>query len=72
MTVEIRDSAGELVTTLASPASAGLHQVEWDLVREGTGGGGFRSRNFVAAGAYSAVVTVDGASSSVPVRVEQR
>ena len=73
--LEIRDGAGELVTTLSAPHEAGLHQVEWELVRDGGdggGGGGFRSRNFVEPGDYSAVLTVDGGTSAVPVRVTRR
>ena len=36
--IEIRDASGSLVRTLGGPATAGLHQVEWDLKTNETAG----------------------------------
>lgn len=75
VSLEIHDASGATVATLGSFASAGLHQVEWTLERDGGGGGGggfFRRRNYVDPGTYAAVLTVDGERMSVPVSVQRR
>ena len=75
VSVEIRDSVGDVVTRLDAPASRGLHKVEWGLERGdggNAGGGFFRRRNYVEPGEYHAVVRIDGVESSVPVTVERR
>lgn len=74
VTVEIRDSTGETVTTLDGPGTRGLHKVEWTLERAGggTGGGFFRRRNYVETGQYHAVVRANGTEASVPITVERR
>jgi photosystem II stability/assembly factor-like uncharacterized protein len=70
VSVQIEDAAGETVATLGTFSSAGLHQVEWTLERDGgAGGGSFRRRNYVEPGTYAAVLTVDGQRSTVPVTV---
>ena len=75
VTLEIQDAAGATVATLGTYATAGLHQVEWTLERDGAGSGGggfFRRRNYVEPGTYGAILTVDGERRSVPVTVGRR
>jgi hypothetical protein len=71
VTLEIQDEAGATVATLGSYSTRGLHQVEWTLEGDDAlgGGGFFRRRNFVEPGIYSALLTVNGVASSVPVEV---
>lgn len=71
VSLEIHSAAGEVVASLPVESSRGLHQVEWDLERMGgeQSGGFFRRRNFVEAGLYQAVLTVDGITTTRPVLV---
>ena len=68
--MEVRDADGVTVRVLEAGGSAGLHAVEWTLQRgDPVGGNGPGRRDFVAPGAYSAVVRVDGVEHVTPLRV---
>lgn len=72
VTVEIRTDDGEVVSILPAGSSRGLHQVEWNLERGSDGQAGaarFRRRNYVEAGEYHAVLTLNGTEISQPVLV---
>lgn len=69
LTLEIRSDEGETVATLDAPARRGLHQVRWDLGRDG---GRERGAGVVGPGTYTAVLRADGREVSVPVSVERR
>lgn len=75
VTLEIRDDQGAVVGRLEPGGSAGLHAVEWTLEQlsggRGGRGGGFRRRNYVPAGTYTAVLTVDGEGHVVPITAER-
>ncbi len=73
VTAVVKDGDGETVATLEPSEHAGLHQMEWDLERDGGSpeqGQGFRRRrNFVTPGSYTVELTVDGTVHPVPITV---
>ena len=71
VSLEIRDTAGQVIRTLAASGRAGLNRVEWSLDRgEGQGSGRFSRRAFVPAGTYTAVLWVDGHEMVTPLLVK--
>jgi hypothetical protein len=57
VTVTVADSAGDVVTTLGGPPSAGIHKLIWPAPTPGRSGAGR-----MVPGAYRVTLTVDGVS----------
>ena len=69
-TLTVRDPSGTIVRELTGAASAGLNRVVWDL-RSGAPALLSNARGpFVLPGTYTATVTVEGRTSSAPVKVD--
>ena len=75
--LEIRDAAGKVIKTLEASGDAGLHRVAWDLRAERRRSAGESRRGWsrgsstLAAGTYTAVLTIGEDSWSQPVVIEE-